>query len=596
MKPLSKWNAFQLVLAVCFCLTACSDNKDHSPDQTPRMTSSPDIEEVADRLLDRWKEKNETVRQQLGLPADRLQKFTYEAVAEEAQFAEELMSKLSRLDESTLTHEDVIMKSLLEHELWTRIEAPKHYWLGFSITPYAGGWQIIGQVANIIPSLPLHTAENRKNYLQFIDAFSERMEDVYEKTRVQEEKGILLPKEAVPGAIAMLEGNKTNLPNIINDVDERLIDISKQEKEAFKQELHSKTEALVNNFQSILQILGPDYLEKAPKSVGLAQYPGGKEYYSYLIKMYTGLELSAEEIHQRGEQGLKEAAQKQKALRDQLNFEGTAEEFKAVLRENPDFYAQTPEEVEERYMAYIGRIEPLLKDYFSVLPKAPYGVRRLKPQEEPGMTYGYYNPPTPNDEKGYYNYNGSKLDQRNMLWAQHLIYHELVPGHHFHLATQQENTSRHPIRQFMLYGAFTEGWAEYAAGLAEEMGLYSDPYDRYGHLFMYSFFANRLYIDTGMNYYGWSLEKGREEMLKNTFESPEQVNTETLRYSTDLPAQALNYMMGYLKIRELREKAEKALGPHFDLKEFHAQTVGQGAMPLNVLEKHIDWYIEKNAK
>lgn len=595
MKTFAIYKSRCILVFLAFGLLSCTHEQEVSEKNQSIIESSPEIQEVADQLLDHWKTTNESVRQQLGLPADRLQKITYEAVVEEAQFSEELMRKLAEIDESSLSHEDVILKVLLEHELWTRIEAPKHYWLDFSVTPYSGGWQIIGQVANMIPMLPLNTTENRKNYLQIIGAFSERMADVYEKTKIQEEKGILLPKAAIPGANAMLEGNKTNLPAIINNVDKRLIDVSNQEKENFKQTLSGLTQELTDNFESIMQLLDSDYLDKAPDSVGLSQYPGGQEYYAYLIKMYTGLDLSPEEIHKRGEQGLKEAAEKQKTLRDQLQFEGTDEEFKAELRKNPAFYAQNPEEVEERYMAYIERIEPLLKDYFSVLPKAPYGVRRLKPQEEPGMTYGYYNPPTPADQKGYYNYNGSKLDQRNMLWAQHLIYHELVPGHHFHLATQQENTSRHPIRQFMLYGAFTEGWAEYAAFLGEEMGLYSDPYDLYGHLFMYSFFANRLYIDTGMNYYGWSLEKCRAEMLINTFESPEQVNTETLRYSTDLPAQALNYMMGYLKIRELREKAEKALGSKFDLKEFHAQTVGQGAMPLNVLEKHIDWYIRENS-
>ncbi len=581
-----------LFALIFVCSLACNQKEATSTDKTNEPPSL-QIKEVADDLLDHLKETNEGVREQLGLPADRLQGITLEAVEKEAQFAQKLWDKLQEVEEESLSHDDVIMKALLEHELWTRIEAPKHYWLGFSVTPYSGGWQVIGQPSQILSKLPLNSQENRKNYLLFVQAFNERMNDVFQKTKIQQEKGILLPKDAVPGAQSMLEGNRESIPKLITNVDERLIDISEEDKNEFKNQLEDLSKTMANHFQQIINLLGTDYLNNAPQSVGLGQYPGGTEYYKYLIKSYTGLELNPKDIHEMGAKGLQEAAEKQKKIRDQLSFEGSAEEFKEQLRNNPRFYAKSPEEVEALFMEHIKNIEPLLPDYFSVLPKAPYGVRRLKPQEEPGMTYGYYNPPTPNDNKGYYNYNGSKLDQRNLLWAQHLIYHELVPGHHFHLATQQEKTAYHPIRRFMLYGAFTEGWAEYAASLGEEMGLYSDPYDLYGHLFTYAFFANRLYIDTGMNFFGWSLEKGREEMLKNTFESKEQVGTETLRYSTDLPAQALNYMLGYLKIWELRKKAEAKLGKKFDLKEFHAQTVGQGAMPLNVLEKHIDWYINE---
>jgi uncharacterized protein (DUF885 family) len=211
------------------------------------------------------------------------------------------------------------------------------------------------------------------------------------------------------------------------------------------------------------------------------------------------------------------------------------------------------------------------------------------------MTYGYYQPPTPANPVGLYNYNASQLESRSLLAGAHLMYHELVPGHHFHLALQQENANAHPVREFLRYGAFTEGWAEYAASLAEEMELYDDPYDLYGHLTMQVFLASRLVLDTGMNYLGMSLQDARAFMKAHTFESQVQIDSETLRYSTDIPAQALGYWLGYEKFWELRRRAEQQLGSRFDIRAFHSAAIGEGAMPLDVLEQHIDRYIGQAA-
>ena len=208
------------------------------------------------------------------------------------------------------------------------------------------------------------------------------------------------------------------------------------------------------------------------------------------------------------------------------------------------------------------------------------------------MSYGYYEAPTASKPTGRYRYNGSSLDTRSQLSAAALIYHELVPGHHFHLARQYENTELPIIRRVAIdNSAFNEGWAEYASGLAGEMGLYDDVYDLYGRLMHERFIAQRLVTDTGLNAFGWTLERAGEFMRANTLESPTQIATETLRYSTDLPAQALAYRMGYLKFKELRERAQHRLGARFDIRDFHEATLREGALPLKVLERHIDRFI-----
>jgi uncharacterized protein (DUF885 family) len=242
----------------------------------------------------------------------------------------------------------------------------------------------------------------------------------------------------------------------------------------------------------------------------------------------------------------------------------------------------------EALMAAARRIEPKLAEWFGTRPKAPYGVRRLSPALEPVMTYGFYQRPTPQEPGGYYMFNGSKLEERSMLNAAALSYHELVPGHHFQVALTQENPRLSAFRKNAAYTAFLEGWGEYASDLAGDMGMYTDPYDRAGRLSMDLFLSTRLVVDTGMNALGWSRDRAMDYMRAHTFESETQIRTETLRYSADMPGQALAYKMGSRTIRELRERMRQRLGARFDVRRFHETVLMHGSMPLGVLERHVE--------
>ena len=208
------------------------------------------------------------------------------------------------------------------------------------------------------------------------------------------------------------------------------------------------------------------------------------------------------------------------------------------------------------------------------------------------MTFGYYRSPTASNPKGIYYFNGSKLDERSLLIAEGLVYHELIPGHHFQIALQSENEELPNFRRETHQTAFSEGWAEYAAWLGLEMGLYKDPYDRCGLYLEDIFESARLVVDTGMNHFKWRRSRAVKFMKENTTYSDTQIHTESLRYCR-IPGQALGYKLGCIKMFELREKAEKALGDKFDIRKFHDALVGSGSMPLPLLERHIDRFIEK---
>jgi uncharacterized protein (DUF885 family) len=226
------------------------------------------------------------------------------------------------------------------------------------------------------------------------------------------------------------------------------------------------------------------------------------------------------------------------------------------------------------------------------MPAAPYGVKRLDPELEGAMTFGYYQVPTSSDPKGYYRYNGTSLDKRSLLGAGSLISHELVPGHHFQLNLQAENTSLPRWRREGIgYTAFIEGWGEYSSALAGELGMYEESYDLAGRILFDMFLTSRLVVDTGMNTLGWSRKKAMDYLRANTDRSDSEIETETLRYSCDIPAQALAYKMGSRKLWELRDRAQKALGGRFDIRRYHDALLNSGAMPLDILEKHVDWFI-----
>jgi uncharacterized protein (DUF885 family) len=275
-----------------------------------------------------------------------------------------------------------------------------------------------------------------------------------------------------------------------------------------------------------------------------------------------------------------------------LKFEGSEAEFHAMLKKDPKFIPKTPEEIGQKLMEYDRRIAAMVDAFFSKKPKAPHAVQRLDPSFEGSMTFGYYQVPTKANPTGTYFYNGSNLSERPMFNAASLVYHELVPGHHFQINLQSENESLPAFRREGGHNAFVEGWAEYASDLAEEMGMYMDPYELYGRFAAEMFLTVRLVVDTGMNYYGWPRSRAVEYMRANLLESDTQIHTESLRYSCDIPGQALGYKMGMMKIRELREKARREMGKKFDIRKFHATVLGSGSMPMTVLEDHIDWFIE----
>ncbi len=512
-----------------------------------------------------------------------------------AASAQTLLDRLGAVDEDEISHEDWISLELLRWNLQLVTDAADHYWATIEISPYAVSG-VLGIYHQIFAAAPLATDADRENYLHLMREYRDAIGQLADKVAGQKERSIYMPKAQVPNVVAMYGAYKGGLDGIFVPQGERLGDapgdFEGQIQEVLAQEIAPA-------YDRLLSLLGEDYVAAAPTEVGLSMVPGGSALYRHLVRQHSTTNFTAEEIHQIGLDEVARLEAEMAAIREELGFEGRSPEtamkdFLDEIRADPRFIAKTPEEVEERYMGYVALMEPHVGDYFSVVPEAPYGVRRLDEANEATMTFGVYEPPTASKPRGEYRYNGSDLENRSLFSAQGLIYHELIPGHHFQLALAYEREDLPTFRrESTAYTAYTEGWAEYAANLGKEMGLYSDPYDLYGRLVMEMFVSCRLVVDTGMNHLGWDIEQAREFMAARIVYSDVEIATELMRYSADIHGQALGYRMGYLEIARLRRKAEEALGNSFDIRRFHAAVIGSGAMPMVVLEKHIDWWIDQ---
>lgn len=555
------------------------------------MSANATIDQLADDYLAHLRATNAQIRRRCGLPVTQLDDLSFEAAEREADYCRNGLSALRNVALDALDPDHWLLARLLQHSFQSGVDAPADYWLTFAVTPYSGGW-VLAAVHDLIASQPLATVTDQLAFLQLVRDYARLVQQVAEKTEQQAAREIRVPAPAISGVRATLSGLHaaaqelfgTRIPALASSV---------TADSAFTARLRDLVASTVEPAYARLEsVIDDHYAALAPAVVGVGHLPGGAASYRRRLVRSMGQDLDPADIHARGLADVASLESRLQRVRDGLGFRGTRDEFHTALRTHPRFLAKTPEDVEARYLAYMARIEPSIPDYFSALPTSPYAVRRVDPAAEAGMTFGYYQVPTPTDPVGYYRYNGSNLESRPLINAAHLIYHELVPGHHFQLALEFENEGAHPLRKHLYYGAFAEGWAEYAAGLAEEMGLYDDPYDLYGHLASELFVATRIVVDTGLNALGWSLEEARAFMRAHVLESDAMIATETLRYSTDLYGQALDYRLGFHCFRDLRARAETALGDRFDIRRFHEMVIGSGGMPLEVLADQVDRFIQ----
>ncbi len=584
----------------CLALIGCSKSELPAPSaDKPPQDSSGLVHSLADELWQYYQQQDYDYLQKQGIPITKVTDATFEQAQREADYAQSMLDKLAAVDMSRLDHQDWLTARVMKQRLSQQVEGLQYYWLQFDVVPYSTySWS--SKMADIAATYKLDQPADLENYLTFLGEYAGLIEQLGDKLKIQQEKGILLPQPAIDNVINLFKHFEAVAAKSFTVAGARLSAFNAQDIAAFTGKVNDLVEKrLKPAYVRIYTYFNDDYRKRAPAGVGLRQFPGGKEYYRFLIRQYLGPDETPERVRDIGLKEVAAAQEKMASIRKQLKFNGTQLQFAQMLRSDPRFNAGSVEKLQAHYVSYIHRLEPLIPTYFNKVPKAPYAVERLDPALEASITAGYYQEPTASTPEGIYWFNGANLKEQSVIRTAPLLYHELIPGHHFQICLMNENEGLPRIRKMGTadISAYTEGWAEYAANyVAVEAGMYKDIWDQYGLGLDESFVGVRLVVDTGMNYFDTDLKTAREYFYERSIHTRAQVNSDTLRYAVDMPAQALGYRMGYLKHVELRQRAERELGKDFDVRRYHDAVLGYGPLPLNILAEHIDWFIAEEKK
>lgn len=352
-------------------------------------------------------------------------------------------------------------------------------------------------------------------------------------------------------------------------------------------------EAVTPAYARFRDFLTTEYIPGARDTIGASALPDGTAYYDYLVKRFTTLDLTADQVHARGLEQVALIRAEMEGVVRQTGFTGDFAAFLQFLRTEPRFYPRSGEQLLTAASYIAKRMDAKLPSLFGRLPRQPYGVAPVPDYLAPKYTAGRYNGNPPGGtEPGYYWVNTYALPTRALYTLEALTLHEAVPGHHLQIALANEAEGVPPFRKHTYISAFGEGWGLYAEWLGLQAGFYTDPYSNFGRLTYAMWRAARLVVDTGLHVKGWTRQQAIDYLASNTALSLHECTTETDRYIS-WPGQALSYKMGELKIRELRQRAERTLGPRFDVRRFHDAVLANGSVPLPVLEQQIDAFLAR---
>ena len=509
-------------------------------------------------------------------------------VADERAF----LARLDAISAAGLSPADRTNQSILKRMLAEDIEANG---FGQRMILYSNtdGWH--QQVAGLAYFVPLRTRADYASYLARIGQYAKLNDEALAITRRATSEGYVLPCEVMGGFEGTISGVIADDPTQSRTYEPftraKPADATAAEWQAMQAQARAIVADQINPaLKKQLAAYRADVAPKCAKAVGVSAQPRGKDYYNFRIRQMTTTDLDADQIHALG---LKEVARIRRDMEAVAKKAGFAsrEAFIQDLRTNPKYYAKTPEELMMAVARLNKEVDGKMPGLFVRLPRLPYGIREIPKETAEGTTTAYYFPGSAESGiAGTYYVNTSKLDQRPLWEIPALSVHEAVPGHHHQLALQQEVELPNFRKHLAFFTAFIEGWGLYSESLGEEMGLYDTPAKEMGKLSYQMWRACRLVVDTGLHAKNWSKQQAIAYMRDNSALTDANIEAEVNRYIAT-PGQALAYKIGELKIQELRARATKELGKKFDLRRFHDAVLGQGAVPLDVLERQVDDWI-----
>ncbi|WP_298322648.1 DUF885 family protein [uncultured Dokdonia sp.] len=521
--------------------------------------------------------------------------FSKERFEKESAFAKAQLKKLQAISSETLSETERISLELLKFK---HQETVDYYAYESYLNPllsdsgFHSSWNYMVR--------PISTYKQAVSYLNKLKALPDVVDQYLPLLREGVEKGVSQPRVIFNGYESTYDSQIVadykdsfyyepflNLPSSIAGVQRDSLLVAA--RSAIEQQV-------VPSFERVKTFFETEYLPKTRTTLGVSETPNGKAYYQNRINYYTTLDITADEVHNKGLAEVARIKAEMQKIIEEVNFDGSFADFLQFLRTDKQFYATSPEQLLMIARDMAKRADAQLPRFFKTLPRKPYGVAPVPDAIAPKYTTGrYVGSAKGSTNPGYYWVNTYDLPSRPVYVLPSLTVHEAVPGHHLQGSLNQELGDSIPqFRRNMYVNAYGEGWGLYCEYLAAEMGMYTTPYERFGQLTYEMWRACRLVVDTGLHAKGWTREQVVDYMSENTALSIHEINTETDRYIS-WPGQALAYKMGELKIRELRTLAEKELGAKFDIREFHEIILEQGTVTLAILDRRVKHWIEKNS-
>lgn len=505
----------------------------------------------------------------------------------------EVLEELAEIDTELLTKSDRINYRLFRRKYETEVEAHRYRWYLAPMTA-RDGIQFEEQTAEYTS---FDSVRDYEDWIARLETFDTYVDQTIDLLRTGVDSGIVQARvvmQRVPNQIKkqLVDDPTKSLYYKPFQTMPRSI-AADQQNQLRQRGVAAIRDTLIPAYRKLLLFFEETYLPACFEKVGVWQIPNGKEFYAHRAKMFTTTDLTPEQIHEIGMAEVKRIRGEMEAIVKQVGFEGSFREFLHHLRTDPRFYYDTENELLMATQAVCKKVDPQLVKLFKTLPRMPYGVQAIPANIAPDTTAAYYREPALNGTRaGTYFVNLYKPESRPKYEIEVLSLHEAVPGHHLQIALAQELVGLPEFRRAEGYTAFIEGWALYSESLGEEIGLYQDPYSKFGQLTYEMWRAVRLVVDTGMHHYGWSRERAIAMLADNSAKTMLDIENEIDRYIA-WPGQALAYKIGELKIKELRAKAERELEEKFDVREFHDVVLLNGAVTLDVLEEIVNEWIEE---
>jgi uncharacterized protein (DUF885 family) len=511
-------------------------------------------------------------------------------------FFDKYKTALQTIDVENLSEEEKNSYEIIKWEVEIGKDLLKQPTNLMPINQFWGMHLTMGQFAGGTSSQPFKTEKDYANFLKRMDKYSVWIDSAMVYMKKGMAKGIVLPKALTEKIIPQFAEMAT--PKVEDNLFYSAIKLMPASfSDNVKKDLTTKYTATINEklipqYKKMTNFLTKEYLPASRATSGIGSLPFGKVLYATNVKQWTTTEMTPEEIHKLG---LKEVARlhaEMEKVKNQVGFKGTLLEFFEEVRNKKELKPfKKPEEVIANFQGIYARIKPNVDKLFALQPKTKFEIRRTEAFREKTASAEYNQGTADGSRPGIFYVPIPDVVNYNLYGDEDLFLHEAIPGHHFQISLQQENNSLPDFRKFNWFGAYGEGWALYTESLGKELGLYQDPYQYFGMLGNEIHRAIRLVVDTGLHTKGWTREQAIQYSLENEAESEASIIAEIERYMA-IPGQALSYKIGQLKIMELRKKAEVRMGTKFDIKKFHEKVLESGVMPLALLEKKINAWIE----